>query len=352
MNQFALKAVKLINGEGLTNGTRPGEIGRPEAQDVELLDAYSRAVINVADTVGPAVCGIFTGTPKHPSAPEQTGAGSGVVITPDGYILTNDHVVANARRISVSMADGRRLPATVVGTDPATDLAVIRIEASGLPYAGFGDSTLLRVGQLVIAIGNPFGFQSTVSTGVVSALGRSLRAPEGRLIENIIQHTAPLNPGNSGGPLVDSHGRIAGINTAIIVMAQGIGFAIPANTAKWVVSQLLTHGTVRRGYLGIAGRPRQLDRRLVRFHQLKQEIGLEVMSVDPQGPGGQAGLQSGDIIVAIDGREVASADDIQRYLADFSPGQAIAITILRRREKLDLEIIPIEAANGRHRRRG
>ena len=226
------------------------------------------------------------------------------------------------------------------------------MEASGLPYASFGDSALLRVGQLVIAIGNPFGFQSTVSTGVVSALGRSLRAPEGRLIENIVQHTAPLNPGNSGGPLVDSHGRIAGINTAIIVMAQGIGFAIPANIAKWVVSQLLTHGTVRRGYLGIAGRPRQLDRRLVRFHQLHREIGLEVMSVDPRGPGRQGSLQRGDIIVAINGQEVTSADDIHRYLADFPLGQAIALTILRGKERLSLEIIPTEAANGQKRQQG
>ena len=240
----------------------------------------------------------------------------------------------------------------VVGTDPATDLAVIRVEAFGLPYASFGDSSLLRVGQLVIAIGNPFGFQSTVSTGVVSALGRSLRAPEGRLIENIVQHTAPLNPGNSGGPLVDSHGRIAGINTAIIVMAQGIGFAIPANIAKWVVSQLLTHGTVRRGYLGIAGRPRQLDRRLVRFHQLQREIGLEVMSVDPGGPGRQGNLQRGDIIVAINNQEVTSADDIHRYLADFPLGHAIALTILRGRERLTLEIIPTEASNGPKRQQG
>jgi len=282
---------------------------------------------------------------------EQGGAGSGVIITPDGYVLTNDHVVHNARRIHATLSDGASLPATLIGTDPATDLAVVSVNASGLPNAVLGDSALLHAGQLVIAIGNPFGFQSTVSTGVVSALGRALRSQEGRLIENIIQHTAPLNPGNSGGPLVDSRGRVVGINTAIIVMAQGIGFAIPANTAKWVVSQLLSHGRVRRAYLGLAGRQRPLDRRLVRFHRLPKESAVEAISVDPYGPAGQAGLKEGDLIVAVNQEPVASVDDIHRLLAEWPIGQPVTLSILRGGERLDLSAVPAEAGAARQRRR-
>jgi S1-C subfamily serine protease len=207
------------------------------------------------------------------------------------------------------------------------------------------------VGQLVIAMGNPFGFQSTVSTGVVSALGRALRSQEGRLIENIIQHTAPLNPGNSGGPLVDSRGRVVGLNTAIIAMAQGIGFAIPASTVKWVVSQLLQHGRVRRGYLGLAGRQRPLDRRLVRFHRLKTESAVEAISVDPRGPAGQAGLRQGDLIVGIQGQEVASVDDLHRFLADWPVGQPVTLTVVRGRERLELRVVPAEAGTPAARRR-
>src|SRR5208337_2880487 len=218
--------MKLIQGDGVEKSAEGRcEVKEDEKSDVELLDAYSRAVITVVDAVGPAVLSISVGTQPRGNETEKTGSGSGVMIAPDGYILTNDHVVHNAGQISVTLTDGTTLPATLVGVDPATDLAVIRADGSGLPYATLGDSSSLRVGQLIIAIGNPFGFQSTVSTGVVSALGRALRSRQGRLIENIIQHTAPLNPGNSGGPLVDSRGRIIGINTAIIMMAQGIGFS-------------------------------------------------------------------------------------------------------------------------------
>ncbi len=308
----------------------------------------------MVDALGPTVVGISVNLPAA-AAPtgEQGGAGSGVIITPDGYVLTNAHVVGEARRIAVTLSDGSSLPASLIGTDPATDLAVINVNASGLPYAVLGDSALLRVGQLVIAIGNPFGFQSTVSTGVVSALGRALRSQEGRLIENIIQHTAPLNPGNSGGPLVDSRGRVVGVNTAIIVMAQGIGFAIPANTAKWVVSQLLSYGRVRRAYLGLAGRQRPLDRRLIRFHRLPKDSAVEAISVDPQSPAGQAGLRPGDLIVAVGGQPTASVDDIHRLLAEWPIGQPVTLTILRGAERLDLSAIPAEAgAPPQRRRRG
>jgi S1-C subfamily serine protease len=268
------------------------------------------------------------------------------VIAPDGYILTNDHVVHQADQLTATLADGSKLQAALVGTDPGTDLALIRAVASNLPYATLGDSALVRVGQLVIAIGNPFGFQSTVSTGVVSALGRALRSPQGRLIENIVQHTAPLNPGNSGGPLVDSRGRVVGVNTAIIAIAQGIGFSIPSNTAKWVVSQILTHGRVRRAYLGIAGRQRSLNRRLVRFFKLAKEQAVEVISVDPQGPAGRAGMKEGDFILAVSDQAVTSVDDLHRFLAEGFIGRMVPMTILRGQDKFQLEVIPGEASPG------
>jgi S1-C subfamily serine protease len=319
------------------------QVGATDAFDTELLDAYSRAVTTVVDAVGPAVVSIAVGKQAPSHWPEREGAGSGVVIAPDGYILTNSHVVHKARRLTTTFTDGTQVVARLIGEDPATDLAVIRAEASGLPYALLGDSALLRVGQLVIAMGNPLGFQSTVSTGVVSALGRALRSREGRLIENIIQHTAPLNPGNSGGPLLDSRGRVVGINTAIIMMAQGIGFAIPVNTARWVVSQLLTHGRVRRGYLGIAGRERPLGRRLVRFHNLFNERAVEVVSVEPNGPARQAGLREGDLVVAINEQGVAGIDDLHRFLAEWPINGPVTLTIIRGQERLAVEVMPTEA---------
>jgi len=351
MDEKLQKTLKFIDGQGLAPDSQGRcEMGPGEASDVELLDAYSRAVIKVVDAVGPAVVGISVGQQSSPG--DQTGLGSGVVITPDGYILTNDHVVAGARQLTATLSHGAALAAAVVGADPATDLAVIRVTTPGsLPHATLGDSALLRVGQLVIAMGNPFGFQSTVSTGVVSALGRALRSQEGRLIENIIQHTAPLNPGNSGGPLVDSRGRVVGINTAIIAMAQGIGFAIPASTVKWVVSQLLAHGRVRRGHLGLAGRQRPLDRRLVRFHRLKEESAVEAISVEAQGPAGQGGLRQGDLVVRIQEQDVASVDDLHRFLADWPVGAPVTLTVLRGRELLHLTVVPKEAVPALARRR-
>ncbi|MCZ6856311.1 MAG: trypsin-like peptidase domain-containing protein [Gammaproteobacteria bacterium] len=318
------------------------EIREADTSDVELLDAYSRAVITVSDAVGPAVVSISVGKESASRGLDQNGAGSGVVITPDGYILTNSHVVHQASRIATQFTDGTTVPATLVGEDPATDLAVIRADASDLPYAAIGDSATLRVGQLVIAIGNPFGFQSTVSTGVVSAIGRALRSQEGRLIENIIQHTAPLNPGNSGGPLVDSRGHVVGINTAIIAMAQGIGFAIPANTTRWVVSQLLTHGRVRRGYLGIIGRERPLDRRLVRLHSLANERAIEVVSIAANSPAAQTGVREGDFIVAINKQAVQNIDDLHRFFTEWPLDRSVTLTILRSGELMHLDIVPVE----------
>ena len=344
MKQALARTLRFINSgrTEVSQGFR-SEVPPPHAAEADLLDAYSRAVTAVVDAVGPAVVSISGRGEQHGAEPEQIGAGSGVIIAPDGYILTNDHVVHHAKRLTVTLTDGTNFGASVIGKDPATDLAVIRADASGLQSASLGDSSLLRVGQLVIAMGNPFGFQSTVSTGVVSALGRALRSREGRLIESIIQHTAPLNPGNSGGPLVDSRGRVMGINTAIIMIAQGIGFSIPSNTARWVVSQLLSSGRVRRAFLGIAARPRPLDRRLVRYHDLSGDQAVEVLSVDLKSPAGRAGMRISDLIVSVNGQRVASVDDLHRFLSEWPIGEPVTITVLRGKNKADLTVVPTEA---------
>ena len=335
--------MRLTHGEEeVSDQEGRSEIKEVERPDVELLDSYSRAVIAVVDSVGPAVVSISVATAARGSQPGQAGVGSGVIIAPDGYILTNDHVVQDAKQLFVTLTDGSSLKATVIGTDTATDLAVIRAVGSGLPFATLGDSGALRAGQLVIAIGNPFGFQSTVSAGIVSALGRALRSRKGRLIENIIQHTAPLNPGNSGGPLVDSRGRIVGINTAIIVTAQGIGFSIPSNTAKWVLSQLLTVGRVRRGYLGISAQQRPLGRRLVRFHNLTAEFAVEVVSIMRSSPAREAGIREGDLIVAINGQEVSSVDHLHHFLAEWPIGKTVRLSIIRGQERLEKEVTTAE----------
>jgi S1-C subfamily serine protease len=334
--------VRLIsdNGAELRAAAAPGA---PNT-DQQLLDAYSRAVIHVVDTVGPAVVNIAVGraTPRG----EQQGAGSGVVIAPDGYILTNSHVVHGAARLTVGFTDGTTRQALVVGTDPPTDLAVIRTHDSGLAYATLGDSTHVRVGQLVIAMGNPLGFESSVSTGVVSARGRAMRSQDGRLIENIIQHTAPLNPGNSGGPLLNSHGNVIGINTAIIAMAQGIGFAVPANTANTILSQILQYGRVRRGYLGIGGRGRPLDRRLVRALGLPADQAVEVAKIDPGSPASTAGLYTGDIILAMNDKTVRDVDDLHRALFESPLGEPARLQVLRRKDVHTIEIRPIEPVPG------
>ncbi len=325
------------------NSPDPCEVNAAQKSNIELLDAYSRAVTTVVDAIGPAVVSISTGTRQESAGSEAGGEGSGVIFTPDGYVLTNDHVVHGSTKLTVSLTDGTSLAASVIGTDPATDLAVIRAYTANLPFAAFGESASLRVGQLVIAIGNPFGFQSTVSTGVVSALGRALRSRGGRLIENIIQHTAPLNPGNSGGPLVDSRGRIVGLNTAIIMGAQGIGFAIPSDTAKWVVSQLITLGRVRRGHMGITAQQRPISRKTARFFDLMQTSAVEVLSVTRTGPAAKGGIRRGDLIVAINGTGMTTVDQLSKFLADWPIGQPVKVSVLRLQERLEIDVTPSEA---------
>src|SRR5215468_9736601 len=299
----------------------PTEVDRASGfDDRELLDSYSRAVVTVVERVGPAVVSIVAGRGSRKGA-GAVGAGSGVIFTPDGYVLTNSHVVHEAVDLGVTLTDGSALGATLVGSDPATDLAVIRAEGSGLPIAELGESTSLRAGQLVIAIGNPFGFQSTVSAGVVSAIGRSLRGATGRLIENVIQTDVALNPGNSGGPLVDTRARVVGINTAIIAMAQGLSFAIHIDTAQWVVSQLLTRGRVARAYLGFAGQQRPLDRRLARAYHLTTLQAVEIVAVETGGPAAGAGLREGDLLVALNDQAVATVDDVHRTLVAWPIGK-------------------------------
>ncbi len=325
-----------------------GQISLPEgaadSRDIELLDAYSRAVTSVVETVNPAVVNISVQTRPTRSRSTQQGSGSGVILTPDGYILTNSHVVHGAERIEVMLLDGTSARAELIGDDPATDLALIRASLAGLIHAELGDSSSLLPGQVVIAMGNPLGFQSTVSAGIISALGRAMRSQSGRLIENVIQHTAPLNPGNSGGPLLDTRGHVVGINTAIIQMAQGIGFAIPSNTASWVVSQLLKHGRVRRGFLGIAGQQRLLSRRLVRFYNLANKHGVEIVSVEPDTPAKSAGLMKGDIIVAIDETPVQSIDQVHRIMTEWTEGKSLSLNVIRLTEMTTIDVLPILAA--------
>jgi S1-C subfamily serine protease len=297
--------------------------------DTEQLDAYSRTVISVVDEVGPAVVGI-------------SGIGSGLILTPDGYVLTNNHVASATKRYEVHLRDEGTLLAELVGTDPHTDLALLRANGAGLPSARLGDSSQLRVGQLVVAIGSPFGFQSTVTTGVVSAVGRTMRAQSGRTIENIIQTDAPLNPGNSGGPLVDGRGQVVGINTAIVAMAQGICFAVPSNTAQRVVSLLLRDGKVVRGYLGITGEPWSLHRRLERYYHLDQASGVRVAGLDPNGPARRGGLQEADVLVALADHPIKGVDDLQRFLTDWPVGVPVEARIIRGTELLTRTVIPVE----------
>jgi len=317
--------------------------------DSALLDAYSQAVVSAAEKISPSVVKIEVAQPARSRSGEpreRQGGGSGFVFTPDGLVLTNSHVVHEATRILVSLSDGRRFPAHTVGDDPATDLAVIRLEvpsheALALTAAQLGDSQRLRVGQLAIAVGNPYGFQYTVTAGVVSALGRSLRSYSGRLIEDVIQTDASLNPGNSGGPLVTSDGQVVGVNTATIMGAQGLCFAIGINTAKFVAGRLLREGRIRRSYIGVEAQTVPLHRRLVRFYDLPQESGVVVMSVE-DGPARRAGLRENDVIIAFDGKAVAGVDDLHRLLTDAKVGVGSSLTVLRWTEKLELRVVPEE----------
>lgn len=307
----------------------------------DLLDAYSRAVVGAADRVGPSVVKIDVEAASRARRQEgATGSGSGFVFAPDGLVLTNSHVVSGAHTIRVTLQDGRVLVADLVGDDPDTDLAVVRITADHLVAAELGDSSRLRPGQLVIAIGNPFGFQHTVTAGVVSALGRALRARTVRLMENLIQTDAALNPGNSGGPLVTSDGMVVGVNTAVILGGQGIAFAVPINTARVVISSLLKDGRVRRSHLGIAAQDAALPRALARGLRLTQERAVRVRSVTLSSPADRAGLQSGDLILDLSQVPVTGVDDLHRLLTDERIGQRLPLRILRRGGVQDLWIVP------------
>ena len=334
----------LLHPAESPEGGRPqasgGEPGGPTAADTEVLDAYSRAVMGVAEKVGPAVVAIGVRKPSGRNGAE--GSGSGVILTPDGFVLTNNHVVEGGAELEVVMTDGRTFAAQIVGTDPPTDLAVIRISDGSLPTAELGDSEALRVGQLVIAIGNPLGFQSTVSAGVISALGRSLRSQSGRLIDNVIQTDVALNPGNSGGPLVDSRGRVIGINTAMIFMAQGISFAVPINTVRWVVSELVMHGKVRRAYLGIGAQSRPVNRRLQHRLGLASASVVEVAVVEAGGPAARAGLERGDLIYALGDTPVATVDDLHRLLAKWPAGTVLEVGILRAGSQERIRVVPAQ----------
>jgi S1-C subfamily serine protease len=319
----------------------------------EILDAYSRAVTHVVRTVGPSVVKIDVDHSRDESETEQGpgggrrrrggrqgGSGSGFVFTPDGFVLTNSHVVHGAKKIEVTLADGTRRQAQLVGDDPDTDLAVIRVSAENLVPARLGDSTKVQVGQLVIAIGNPYGFAASVTAGVVSAMGRTFRSQTGRLIDDVLQTDAALNPGNSGGPLVDWRGEVIGVNTAVILPAQGLCFAIPSQIAKFVAAKLIKDGKITRGLIGVAGQNVPIHRRLVRFYDLPVGSGILVVGMEDDLPAKAAGLEVGDIILAFDGKPVADIDQLHRLLSDQSIGKAAKLTILRRYERFEFSVTP------------
>jgi S1-C subfamily serine protease len=343
---------RLLSNDA-TNSGAVQDINPLHDSDDELLDAYSRAVIHAAERVSPSVVNIDVR--KNPMRKQTTrfrppeelkGNGSGFIFTPDGFILTNSHVVHHADQIEVILSDGRRFQADIVGDDPDTDLAVVRINGPNLVAAPLGDSQKIRVGQLVIAIGNPYGFQYTITSGVISALGRSLRSMSGRLIDNVIQTDAALNPGNSGGPLVTSRGDVVGVNTAMILAAQGICFAIGINTAKFVAGKLIKEGKIRRSYIGLGGQNVTLHRRLVRFYHLPVESGILVVSLEENSPAQRAGLVEGDVIIGFNGQAISGIDDLHRVLTEERVGVRTPLTIIRRSEKMVLDIVPEEARTG------
>jgi S1-C subfamily serine protease len=319
--------------------------------DAFLLDAYSQVVVNAAEVIGESVVNVEVEVAKsnrsngqnqgqRPGQPSGQHSGSGFIFTPDGYVFTNNHVVENAAEIFVALSDGRRIPARLIGRDPHTDLAVLQIWSPNLVPAKLGDSQRLRPGQIVVAVGNPYGFQSTVTAGVVSALGRSMRSQSGRLIDNIIQTDAALNPGNSGGPLVNSAGEVIGVNTAVILPAQGICFAVPINTAKSVAVSLLKHGYVRRGWLGVGVQNVPVQRRVSRYHGIANTGANLIISIEPKSPALASGLRTGDAIVSIGEVTVNDADDLHRALLSAS-GTSCLVKIIRHSELLAIECTPL-----------
>jgi S1-C subfamily serine protease len=340
------RALRLVLNENPQNsGSQP-----ITPSDDGLLDAYSAAVTAAAEKVSPSVVNIEVrhspdsrqASPSgHPA--ELRGSGSGFVFTPDGFILTNSHVVHGASKLGVTLSDGRSLQARLIGEDPDTDLAVIRIDGDHLMPAALGDSKSIRVGKLVVAIGNPYGFQCTVTAGVVSALGRSLRSQSGRLIDDVIQTDAALNPGNSGGPLVTSRGEVIGVNTAVILPAQGLCFATAINTAKFVAGLLLRNGKIRRGHIGVAGQNVVLHRRQVLLNNIGVASGILVVSLESNGPADRAGLKEGDVIVAYGKHPVSSIDDLHRLLTEEQVGVKVGLTVLRGGEKTMLDVVPEES---------
>ena len=312
----------------------------PEANEREALDAYSRVIVTVAEKLGPAVVNLRAVATEGGRGP--SGSGSGFLITPDGFLLTNHHVVRGSSRMRVRLNDGREVGGRVVGADPWTDVAVVQAEASGLPHAELGESAGLRVGQLVVAIGSPFGFDSTVTAGVISALGRTLRSITGHLVDNVIQTDAALNPGNSGGPLLDSQGRVIGMNTAIIHSAQGICFAIPISMVKRIFPQLMQHGRIVRGYLGLHGRDVPIARAIARFLGLTQESGVEVIHLEPDGPAAQSGMAEGDLILSIADQPITALDALQKRLSEIPVGIPAEIELLRNNRRLSRFVVPGE----------
>jgi S1-C subfamily serine protease len=349
LKENALSMDFLLNETDSGAGAKPAdeyaEAATIARDDSALLDAYSRSVVSAVARVAPAVVNIDVKQriKVRRGTRELSGNGSGFIITPDGFILTNSHVVHEASAITVNLPDGREYPAQLKGDDPDTDLAVIQIDAPQLNHVRLADSENLRVGQLVIAIGNPLGFQASVTAGVISALGRSMHAQSGRLIDNIIQTDAALNPGNSGGPLVNSAGEVVGVNTAMIRPAQGICFAIASNTAKLVAGWLIRDGRIRRGYIGVAGQNVPIHRRIVRFYGWPLETGVLVVSVEKNSPAKRAGLREGDLIVAFDSQPIGSVHDLHKVLVGEQIGVSASLTVIRRTEKLELSILPAES---------
>ena len=330
-----------LSGSDRRPGDGPEEPAQAADRDHDLLDAYSRTVAGVAERVGPAVVRVETRSP----APEQRqgGVGSGVLLSPDGLLLTNSHVVQGQDRARITTSEGLSMEARVIGNDPPTDLALLHAISPGrLPTAHLGDSKSLRPGHLVVAIGNPLGLESTVTAGVVSALGRSLRSQSGRLIDDVIQTDAALNPGNSGGPLVSSAGEVVGINTAVIMGAQGICFAVASNTASFVLTELIRHGRVRRAYIGVAAQTAPIPRRLALAAGIEQGFGAVITGLEPNSPALAAGLLPDDIVVELDGQPIEGVDDLIRALDAERIGRSVPLSVLRRGKRRELQVVPLE----------